>query len=72
MIYEGPPAEIPYKYAFVFKTIWLAAFYAPLVPIVVPISILGLGLNYAIEKLLFSKIYAAPNMMSSMVNDSAI
>lgn len=46
LIYEGPPAEIPYKYAYVFKTIWLTALYTPLVPIVVPISVAGLAINY--------------------------
>lgn len=54
------------------KTIWLAAFYAPLVPVVVPISIIGLILNYLIEKDLYRKVYNVPNMLSSMVNDSAI
>lgn len=54
------------------KTLWLTAFYAPLVPVVVPISIIGLVLNYFIEKDLYRKIYNVPNMLSSMVNDSAI
>ena len=45
-LWQGPMAEIPYKYAYIFKTIWLTAFYAPLAPLVVPISIFGLILNY--------------------------
>jgi hypothetical protein len=71
-IWEGPLPEIPYKYAYILKTLWLTAFYAPLVPIVVPISVLGLGLNYMIEKYLYRYIYSAPNMLSDMVNDSAL
>ena len=45
-LWQGPEAEIPYKYAYIFKTIWLTAFYAPLAPIVVPVGIVGLILNY--------------------------
>lgn len=72
MVFQGPIVEIPYKYAYVFKTIWLTAFYAPLAPVVVPISAVGLLLNYIIEKCLFGKVYSAPNNISSMVNDSAL
>lgn len=54
------------------KTIWLTAFYAPLVPVVVPISVVGLVGNYFIEKYLYARVYSVPNMLSSMVNDSAI
>lgn len=55
-----------------FKTIWLTAFYAPLAPVVVVISLIGLVLNYLVEKCLFGKSYSSPNMLSSMVNDSAV
>lgn len=47
-VFQGPEAEISYKYGYIFKTIWLTAFYAPLVPIVVPVSVVGLILNYFI------------------------
>ena len=39
-------ALIPFKYGYIIKTLWLTAFYAPLVPIVVPVSIFGLIINY--------------------------
>lgn len=65
-------AEIPYKYAYVLKTIWLTAFYTPFAPVVVPISIIGLSLNYLLEKYLYGSVYSMPNMLSSMINDSAI
>lgn len=48
LIYQAPVPEIPYKYAYLFKTLWLTAFYAPLAPVVVPISAFGLILNYAV------------------------
>ena len=71
-IYEGPTAEISYKYAYIFKTIWLTAFYAPLAPIVVPVSVFGLVVNYFLEKCIYGKVYCAPNMLSSILNDAAI
>lgn len=64
--------DLPYKYSYVLKTIWLTAFYAPLVPIVVPISAGGLFLYYWTEKCLFGGSYKVPNMMSSMINEVAI
>lgn len=51
---------------------WLTAFYAPMVPIVVPVSIFGLTVNYFIQKCLYGKSYSIPNMLSSMLNDTAI
>lgn len=33
---------------------------------------LGLTLNYFIEKHLYRYVYSVPNMLSSMVNDSAV
>lgn len=72
LIYQAPIPEIPYKYAYLFKTLWLTAFYAPLTPVVVPISAFGLILNYFVEKCLFGKAYSSPNTISSMLNDSAI
>ena len=70
--WENPEGEIPYKYSYIMKTIWLTAFYSPLVPIVVPVSIAGLIFNYWIEKCLYGNTYKAPNMISSMVNEVAI
>lgn len=72
LIWQGPEFDIAFKYAYIFKTIWLTAFYAPLAPIVVPISIIGLSINLFLEKILFSKSYSIPNTISSMLNDSAI
>lgn len=46
-IYIGPVIDFPSKYAYILKIVWLAGFYAPLVPIVVIIAVIGLILNYA-------------------------
>ncbi len=63
---------MPEKYSYIIKTLWLTAFYAPFVPIVVPLSIFGLIFNFIVEKYLFGSSYSAPNMISKAVNDSCI
>lgn len=45
-LYEKPGIDLAYQYGYIVRTVWLTAFYCPLVPIVVPISILGLFTNY--------------------------
>jgi hypothetical protein len=60
------------KYSYIIKTLWLTSFYAPFVPIVVPLSIVGLIFNYIVEKYLFGSAYAAPNMISTALNNSCI
>jgi hypothetical protein len=63
---------MPYKYGYILKTIWLTAFYAPFVPVVVPLSMIGLGINYWIEKHLFRYAYSVPNTLSSMINENGM
>ena len=55
ILYEKPTPEVSYKYGYLIRTLWLAALYCPLTPIVVPISAIGLLLNLAIEKCLHYK-----------------
>jgi len=71
-MYVLPTPILPIKYSYILKTIWLSAFYAPFAPIVVPISIIGLILNYIVEKHLFGGAYSAPNMISAAVNKSCV
>jgi hypothetical protein len=47
-LYLGPAIDLPSKYAYILKIIWLTGLYAPLVPIVSVVAVLGLGLNYLI------------------------
>lgn len=67
-----PEPFLPEKYSYIIKTVWLTAFYAPFTPVVVPISIIGLIINYFVEKYLFGAYYSAPNMISSALNKSCI
>ena len=45
-LFELPKPDFTEKYSYVVKTVWLTAFYAPFVPIVVPISAIGLTVKY--------------------------
>jgi hypothetical protein len=71
-LFLGPIIDVPSKYAYILKIVWLTGFYAPLVPIVIAIAAAGLMLNYLFEKLLFSKSYSVPNTISSMVYENAL
>lgn len=66
-LFLGPEVDMPNKYAYILKTLWLTALYAPLIPIVVVISMFGIILNYFIEKILYTRSYSLPNTVSSMV-----
>lgn len=48
-LYELGEIDFPVKYAYVIRTLWLTCFYGPFVPVVVPISILGLIFFYFTE-----------------------
>jgi hypothetical protein len=67
-----PQPSFPEQYAYVIKTIWLTCFYAPLVPIVVPISIAGLAFYYFSEVYLFRTAYSKPNMLSINIAHQSI
>ena len=71
-MYVLPEPVLPEKYSYIIKTLWLTAFYAPFTPVVVPISIIGLIINYFIEKNLFGSAYSAPNMISAALNESCV
>ena len=45
--------EIAQKYSGILKTVWMTAFYAPLLPIGPLISLLGFIFNYWMEKVFF-------------------
>lgn len=45
-LFEMGEVDFPVKYSYVIRTLWLTCFYAPFVPIVVPIAIGGLIFFY--------------------------
>lgn len=71
-MFELASVDFPVKYAYVIKTVWLTCFFAPFVPIVVPISILGLVIFYLTEAELFRVKYKMPNMISLHITNAAM
>lgn len=45
-ISTGPEISLPAKYAYILKLLLLTALYAPMFPVVVPVTLVGLILNY--------------------------
>ena len=71
-LFEQPDLQLPTKYAYVIKTLWMIAFLSPLVPAIGFVAAPGLIVNYWIEKMLHSRTYRAPNMVSASINNAAI
>jgi len=66
-----PECEIPFKYAYIIKTLWLTCFYCSFTPIVAVISAVGLIFYYFIVKFLFRYRYKLPPIHSNEINRSA-
>lgn len=70
-VFELPSANFSVQYAYVVKTVWLTCFFAPFVPIVVPISIVGLTVFYFTEGELFRTKYRVPTLLSASITMAA-
>jgi hypothetical protein len=70
--YEGIDIDLASRYSFVLRTMLLTALFCPFTPIVIPLSIVAVGLNYLIEKFLFGRAYKIPNMTSSILDNDMI
>jgi len=71
-LHELNDSSIPFKYAYIVKTIWLTCFYAPFVPIVTVISLLGLIFYYITMKVSFRYFYKIPEVISHETNISGL
>lgn len=71
-IFELTEADFPVQYAYVIRTIWLTCFYAPFVPAIVPIALIGLIVFYFTEGELFRTSYKVPNMVSIRITKVAL
>lgn len=68
LIFEGPEIDIAQAYANALKTMWLTAFYAPILPIGIPISLVGIFLSYWTDKYLLLNRYAKPSELGKALN----
>lgn len=67
-IYEYPECSVPDKYSYVLKTVMLACFYTPFVPLAALVALVGLAVYYLAVKLLFRYCYALPTTHSNEIN----
>lgn len=70
--YEGADVKIALRCVYVVKTVWLTMFYGPFVPVVIPLSIVGILGFYHVEKYMYTKYYKVPNMVSPTLTKEMI
>jgi len=71
-IFEDPSVDMSYKYSLVVKTVLLASFYAPSLPIILVFAILGLTFIYWVDKYIFLRRSALPFSLGSELAESMI
>jgi len=68
LLFEGPPIDIAQCYANILKTVWVTAFYAPVLPIGIPISVVGLFISYWTDKYLLLNRYVKPSALGKSLS----
>jgi len=71
-LFEGPQMDISSRYASLVKTVWMAGFYAPLLPICIPICAIGVIFGYMIDKYLLLRRYVVPQRMGKQLSTMMI
>jgi len=67
-LFEYPPFDASAKYSAYIKTMWMTALFAPLIPVVIAISLVGLTLRYWLDKFLLIRRNSAPKMMGKKLS----
>ncbi|CAG9329705.1 unnamed protein product [Blepharisma stoltei] len=60
VLFEGPQIDLAVRYANVIKTLIVTFFYAPLIPIGIPISFFGITFEYLVTKYMLLRKYTRP------------
>ena len=68
-LYELLSMNVPAKYSYLVKTIFLSFFYAPVFPLGFCISLIGLIFGYWLEKFNFSKMYKKPEKLDKQITE---
>lgn len=63
--FEGTELDISYKYSEAIKTMWIACFYSSLVPMVMPVCIVALFLQYWADKYQLLRRVKTPQEMGN-------
>jgi len=66
-LFQGPPFDIDWRYGYLIMTMFLTMFYAPILPMGIVYTIIGLTLTYWADKYVFLyRIVLPPSLSSSM------
>ena len=72
LVFEGPELDLPDRFANIIKNFSLSLFYAPIVPIGVPIAIIGLVFEMMAFKVMLVRVHSRPkNYNSDLVIQAA-
>ena len=66
-LFEGPPLDMADQFANTANLILSAIFFHPLLPISIPIALVGLLLNYWVSKYILLRRMRIPDQMSSLM-----
>lgn len=62
-LYEGHPVDMALRYANILKTVFFTAAVSPIIPMGVPLSIIGLIISYWVDKYLLLRRYCCKNSL---------
>jgi len=71
-LFEEPGADVSRQYATIIKTVLFTMLYAPAMPIIIPISILGLVVEYRVDKYLLLRRQSTPVQLGKDIAVKAI
>lgn len=71
-IFEGQDFGIDWKYGYMVETMLFVSFYAPSIPMALPMTIVGLILSYWSERFVLVRRAVLPNSLSSQLQESMI
>lgn len=69
-LFEGPPVDMPQRYAGFLKTYLLTVFYAPVLPISFAFCLFAITLGYWVDKAMLLRVNARPARLGSALNSS--
>jgi hypothetical protein len=71
-LYAGPEYMMHFRYSSILVQVYVAFMYALLMPIIVPIALLGIFNMYVVERLALTYYYRQPPMFDEKLNTRAI
>jgi hypothetical protein len=72
LLWEEPQVDMPQRYANSFKTLIVTLSYAPILPLGILISIVGIIVQYWVDKMLLIKRHSRPARLSGALADAMV